>query len=94
MNSYASAVKNDLHLALPFVSRLPAVVGAGSGASHATDRDALNRLVDATPPPSDLWTIAPPSSSGRETALSYQLAGRRGPTPGAMDRKASASRAQ
>jgi len=54
MNSYASAVKNDLHLALPCVSRLPAVVGAGSGASQATDRDALNRLVDATPPPSYL----------------------------------------
>ena len=79
MKSYSSAVKNDLHVALRCVSRLPAVAGASSGASRATDRNALDRLLDATSLPRHPWTTAPPSSSGRETELSNQLAGRRRP---------------
>ena len=47
--------------------------------THTTDRNALDRVMGATPPPRDPWTIAPPPWSAWQTELSYQLAGRRRP---------------
>ena len=40
ISSHLSVVKNDLHMAVPCASRLPAVVGASGGTLHATDHDA------------------------------------------------------